>query len=65
MRPVPGRIVDAVARRSGDRVELRFTVPSANLDNSTPPAITRIDVYAAPGPPGAAGPPVFPAAATE
>lgn len=62
LRPVPGRIADAVARRIGDRVELRFTVPAANLDNSTPAAVTRIDIYAAPGPPAAPGSPVFPPA---
>jgi hypothetical protein len=62
VRPIPGRINDATARRIGDRVEVRFTVPPANLDNSTPPSVTRLDVYAAAGPPTPPGPGFFPPA---
>jgi hypothetical protein len=45
IRPVPGRIVDLVARRVDDRVELRFTVPATNNDGTTPSLIDRIEVY--------------------
>ena len=45
IRPVPGRIVDLVARRIDDRVELRFTVPATNNDGTTPPLIDRIEIY--------------------
>jgi hypothetical protein len=34
------------ARRVAERVHLRFTVPSANRDPSTPLALSRIDIYA-------------------
>lgn len=45
IRPVPGRIADLIARRTDDRVELRFTVPAANVDGTTPSAIDRIEIY--------------------
>ena len=32
LRPIPGRVADLSAHRVDDRVELRFTVPAANLD---------------------------------
>jgi len=48
LRPIPGRVADLSAHRVDDRVELRFTVPAANLDGSTPAAATRVDVFAAP-----------------
>ncbi len=46
LRPVPARIADLTAVRTDGQVELRFTVPSANLDGTTPVAIDRVDIYA-------------------
>lgn len=46
LRPVPARITDFEAIRSAGQVELRFTVPSVNLDDTTPVAIDRVDIYA-------------------
>jgi len=46
LRPVPARIADFTATRTAGEVELRFTVPAANLDGSTPVAIDRVDIYA-------------------
>lgn len=46
LRPMPGHITDVSARRVGDRIELRFTIPAKNTDNTTPPAIERVDIYA-------------------
>ena len=43
---VPGRAMDVVARRQGDSVRLTFTVPSANLDETKPADIGRVEVYA-------------------
>jgi len=48
LRPVPARVADLAATRSGDRVELKFTIPAANLDQTTPAAIDRVEIYAAP-----------------
>ncbi|HEX5216202.1 MAG TPA: hypothetical protein VFV98_12115 [Vicinamibacterales bacterium] len=48
LRPIPGRITDLAATRSGDRIELRFTIPAENLDRTTPSAIDRVEIYAAP-----------------
>ena len=45
LRPAPGRIADLTADRADDRVEIRFTVPPANADGSTPSAIERVEVY--------------------
>lgn len=56
LRPVPARITDVTVVRTADRVELRFTVPAANLDGTSPPAIDRVDVYALATPAGAAAP---------
>lgn len=57
LRPVPARIVDAAAVRTTAGVTLTFTVPAANLDGTTPPAISRVDVYAWQGAEGAVTPP--------
>lgn len=46
LRPVPARIADLSARRTADRVELTLTVPAANADGTTPPAVDRVDVFA-------------------
>lgn len=51
LRPVPARIADMTALRTDGQVELRFTVPEANTDGSTPVVIDRVDVYAAVGVP--------------
>jgi len=45
LRPLPGRLADLAIRRIDNRIELRFTVPAANADGSTPSAIDHIDVY--------------------
>lgn len=59
LRPVPARIADLTVLRTLGQVELRFTVPAANLDGTAPAAIDRVDIFArraVPGqpPPGAA-----------
>jgi len=43
---VPGRAMDLAARRQGDSVRLTFTVPAANLDETRPADIARLEVYA-------------------
>jgi len=43
---VPRRAMDVAARRTGDAVAITFTVPSANIDESKPADIGRVDVYA-------------------
>jgi hypothetical protein len=43
---VPGRAMDIAARRTGDVVAVTFTIPSANIDESKPADIGRVDVYA-------------------
>ena len=43
---VPGRAMDLAARRQGDSVRLTFTVPAANLDETRPADIARVEVYA-------------------
>ena len=53
LRPVPAAVGSLTARRTADRVELRFTIPAENADRSAPPAVTRVDIYAAAGPPAA------------
>lgn len=57
LRPVPARIADFTAVRTEGQVELRFTVPSANLDGTTPVAIDRVDIYALQGTEGQTPPP--------
>ena len=44
LRPIPGRIADLAATRSGERVELRFTIPYETLDRTPPSAIDRIEI---------------------
>ncbi len=46
LRPVPARIADLAAVRTSGQVELRFTVPAANLDGTVPAAIDRVDIFA-------------------
>ncbi|MCX6546257.1 MAG: hypothetical protein NTV05_17835 [Acidobacteria bacterium] len=42
----PAPLSDFTARRSGDTVYLRLTVPSGNTDNTKPADISRVEVYA-------------------
>ena len=42
----PVALSDFVARRSGDTVYLRFTVPVSNTDSTKPADLSRIEVYA-------------------
>jgi len=42
---VPGRAMDVAARRTGDTVAITFTIPSANIDESKPADIARVEVY--------------------
>jgi hypothetical protein len=58
LRPAPGRIADATAHRIDDRVELRFTVPAANADGTTPAAIERVEIYGTSAPAGTPAPTV-------
>lgn len=46
LRPVPVAVVDLAVERSADRIELKFTVPDANLDDSTPVRIHAVHVFA-------------------
>jgi len=46
LRPLPVSPSDMAARRVGDRVHLRFVVPSVNQDPAAPISVSRIDIYA-------------------
>jgi hypothetical protein len=46
MLRVPGRASDIAARRVGDTVSVTFTIPSANIDGTSPADIARIDLFA-------------------
>lgn len=46
LRIAPGAVTGLEARRVGDRVTVRFTLPERNDDNSTPADVARVDVYA-------------------
>jgi hypothetical protein len=56
MRPVPAAVSSLAARRVGDAVQMRFTIPTDNTDPSLPLELTRVDIYAAAGPPAATAP---------
>src|SRR5690349_1430200 len=43
---VPTAPQQLTAARQGGRVTLRFVVPSANIDNSTPGDVARVEVFA-------------------
>jgi len=58
LRPIPGRVADLTAHRTGSRIDLQFTVPNANTDGTTPIALDRVDVYAVATAPGAPAPAV-------
>jgi hypothetical protein len=49
LRPVPARVEDLTARRLGDEVYLRFTIPTKNADNTTPANLTAMEAYAITG----------------
>jgi predicted small lipoprotein YifL len=46
---IPAPVEDLTLRRVGDEVFITFTVPDRNLDGSTPPDVTRVDVLAIDG----------------
>ncbi len=46
LTPQPARIADFTARRIGQTIFARFTIPSSNQDGTTPADIARVDVYA-------------------
>jgi hypothetical protein len=56
LRPVPAEIADLAVRRTRDRFEVSFSVPAANADGSTPPAVDRVEVYARTLPAGSPAP---------
>lgn len=47
---LPGPVTQLTAKRVEDDVVVRFTVPSANTDSSTPADLDRVEVYAHTGP---------------
>ncbi len=53
---VPNAVTNVAARRAGDTMRIRFTVPAANLNGPGPVQIDRIEVYAATLAPGASLP---------
>jgi hypothetical protein len=57
IRPAPGAIIDAIATRYEDRVEIRATIPAQNHDRSTPPVVERLELYAMTLPAAAQAPP--------
>lgn len=46
LRPVPGNIEAVAIERTGARVTIKFTIPAANADGTSPGAADRIDVFA-------------------
>lgn len=59
IRPVPAQVTDLLARRTGDRIEIGFNIPTENTDGTTPPVISRVEIYAAAGPPAPVTPHPF------
>lgn len=51
LRPLPGLVSDLGASRLGETVQLQFTLPAANADESRPADLGRVDVYAVTGKP--------------
>lgn len=51
LQVVPARVDDLTARRLGDDVYLRFTVPSANSDNKRPADVVAVEALAITGEP--------------
>jgi hypothetical protein len=54
----PARVADPQIHRIADRVELRFTIPAANADGTTPSLLDRVEIYAMPTSAGAPPPTV-------
>jgi len=48
---LPAAPADLTAERRGDTVNLRFTVPKVNTDDSRPANVARVDIFAVSGPP--------------
>ena len=46
LRPVPTAVSRWSIERMGAAVHLQFTVPDANADGSTPPAVDRVEIFA-------------------
>jgi hypothetical protein len=65
LRPFPVAVSNWSIEREGAAVKLRFTVPDANADGSTPPAVDRVEIFAlsrpADAPPPAMGDVALPA----
>lgn len=51
LRPLPAVVSDLGASRLGDTVQLQFTLPAKNADESQPADLAYVDVYAATGKP--------------
>jgi predicted small lipoprotein YifL len=51
LRVAPARIEDLTVAKTGDEVRARFTVPSANADQSKPADLASVEVYAISGKP--------------
>ena len=49
---LPVAPADLTVARRADTVDLQFTVPNANTDNTRPANVSRVDVYAFTGPAG-------------
>jgi hypothetical protein len=45
LRPNPGRVADLAVRAIDERIEFTFTIPAANADGTTPPALDRVEIY--------------------
>ncbi len=56
LRPIPGPAAGFAAQRVDDRITLRFTVPKANRDGSTPSAVEHVEIYVIETPAGAPAP---------
>jgi len=57
LRLVPAAVSELTARRSGNDVELRFSLPTANANGPLPIDLARIEIYAITIGPGAVTPP--------
>ena len=51
LRVAPARIDDLAVAKTGEEVRLRFTVPSANADQTKPADLVAVEVYAISGKP--------------
>jgi hypothetical protein len=51
IRVVPGAFTNVSARRTGDEIKVSFNVPATNSDNSAPPVVAAVEVFAVAGPP--------------